>query len=794
MELAVFQVFGLLDIILLTIVYFSKKRIDNYENKIYKNIIILNIIGQLLHILCYFSINYMDVFPIINTIITKSYLAYLMVWLLLNVSYILVITQMEDYHDAETKKKIFKKIMFFFWTMALISIIILVTLPISYNNDIRGIYTYDSAVDFVYAMSIVYITICMVVILMNLRKIKSKKFLPIFLFIFIGGAAMIIQKFNPQLLLMTSIETFITFLMYFTIENPDMKLIGELNLAKDHAEKANHAKSDFLSSMSHEIRTPLNAIVGFSECIVNAKDLESAQNDAKDIVMASKNLLEIVNGVLDISKIEANKMEIVETDYKPVEIFENLTKLMIPRIGEKTIELKTKFASDIPYMLHGDGGKVRQIITNILTNAVKYTEKGSITFEVNCVNNNNMTSLVISVEDTGRGIKPEKIDTLFTKFNRLDEDRNTTLEGTGLGLAITKSLSEMMGGKIVVQSKYGEGSKFTVYLQQQIKELCIPENLDKNSTLKENDNIVMGDTDYSNKKALVVDDNKINLKVASRLLKNLNINVEESESGFDCLEKILSGNKYDIIFMDDMMPKMSGVETFAKLKENKNFNIPTIALTANAISGEKEKYLNLGFNDYLSKPIDKNELNRILSVYLSIDNNNNKIIDFGPLPKEIFEINNEGINANIKEENNPNEAKEIFDMSSNLENTVEINLAYKNKEYLINKHIDVEHGIELLGDIEIYNETMNSFLEENSLRIERMILSKNSSDMKNYSIDAHALKSDSKYLGFNNLAEMALEHEIKSKANDVKFIIDNFDSLNDEINKVVKYCKKYLGK
>lgn len=266
--------------------------------------------------------------------------------------------------------------------------------------------------------------------------------------------------------------------MYFTIENPDVKMIKELNIAKDQADKANRAKTEFLSNMSHEIRTPLNAIVGFSELMIDNENLPAETKEhAKDIVDASHNLLEIVNGILDISKIEANKMEIINKQYNPREVFNSLAKLVSPRIGEKPIEFKTVFSPDLPGVLNGDVGKVKQIVLNLLTNACKYTDKGEIIFNINCVNRieEHTCLLYISVKDTGRGIKQQDMNKLFQKFERIDEDKNTTVEGTGLGLAITKSLTEMMGGRINAVSKYEEGSTFRVYLEQEIVSMEIPE-------------------------------------------------------------------------------------------------------------------------------------------------------------------------------------------------------------------------------------------------------------------------------------------------------------------------------
>ena len=321
--------------------------------------------------------------------------------------------------------------------------------------------------------------------------------------------------------------------------------------------------------------------------------------------MASNNLLEIVNGILDISKIEAGKLEMIETNYNPKEIFDDIIKLIKPRIGDKSIELKINISKELPSILYGDSGKIREIIINILTNACKYTDTGWIEFRVDCKNTKNICHLIISIEDTGRGIETDKIDKLFTKFNRLEEDKNTTLEGTGLGLAITKNLVEMLNGKITVQSQYQKGSKFTVTISQKIISLT-PLNEFQQPLLKNELK------DYSNAKVLIVDDNNLNLKVASRILKNYNIVPDTCNSGKECLEKTKT-TTYDLIFLDDMMPNMSGVETLQELQRNKDFKTPVIALTANAINGMREKYLKLGFNEYLAKPINKEELERILN-------------------------------------------------------------------------------------------------------------------------------------------------------------------------------------
>jgi len=599
-----FTVCSLFFSILLTVIYFSKKRLPLIENKIYSILIVSNLVGTIIHILCGIVTPMADG-DFSSMVFSKLYLGYLLTWVIIFTIYVFVISKNKEKTNKIDLKKYYYKVFLYFTIIYLIFLTMIFLLDIRIYNSNGIVYTYGPSVNCIYVFSFTCAFIMLVCMLCNLKNIISKKYLPIFSYMALSGVVGMIQFLHPELLLATAMETFITFLMYFTIENPDMKMIEQLNVAKTTAEKANRAKSDFLSSMSHEIRTPLNAIVGFSECIKSSDNLDEAKDNANDVITASQTLLEIVNGILDISKIESGKLELVQTDYDTKKLFKEVEKLIIARIGDKQLDFKVNIAEDIPNALYGDHFNIKKILINLLTNAVKYTDSGYVNLSVKCVKNNEVCRLIISVKDSGRGIKKENIDKLFTKFNRLDEDKNTTIEGTGLGLAITKQLVDMMGGKIVVNSVYGEGSEFSVAIDQKISNKVFEEEIEEVEFI-----------DLSGKKILLVDDNKLNLKVAVKLLMPYHAIIEVCESGFECIDKINAGNSYDLILMDDMMPKLRGPEVLNKLKENPNFNTPVIALTANAINGIKEQYINMGFNDYLAKPIAKEDLNDILSRFL----------------------------------------------------------------------------------------------------------------------------------------------------------------------------------
>jgi len=588
--------------LLLLCVYFCKKRINLIENNLYSKMIIYifidSILVSILQIMAIDGIT--DIEFIFVEILNKLDFIFLILFVKNLFLYTVLIT-------IPKVKENYKKFFRTFTILDIIGILIMLTQSVELINNNNNYSISGYATNIAYMMCAFYILSAFFIVIFNINK-TDKRHIPVFCFIGIIIFLIIIFKVNPYLIVISITLTFINFIMYFTIENPDMRLIAQLNEARDQAEKANSAKSEFLSSMSHEIRTPLNAIVGFSQALKEEDIPESSKSEVDDIIMASQNLLEIVNGILDISKIEANKIEIINVDYNFKKVFDELIVLTKARLGEKPIDFRISYDASIPNTLNGDYSRIKQVALNLLTNAVKYTDEGYIEFRVSSIKKDNVCRLIISVEDSGIGIKQENISKLFSKFERFDEERNITIEGTGLGLAITKKLVDLMNGKIVVQSIYGQGSKFTVAIDQLIAE-------DQVEVLElEEEKLTI---DLSSKKILIVDDNRVNLKVASRLLKDYQVETEEVSSGDECITKIRSGKTYDLILMDDMMPRMSGVETLKHLKELEDFNIPTVALTANAISGMREKYLSEGFDDYLAKPIDKKELEKVLQKFLS---------------------------------------------------------------------------------------------------------------------------------------------------------------------------------
>ena len=809
-----FAMSSFLYIVLLIIAYFSKKRIKTEENRVYSLLIITNFIGVFLdNVSSQVGTLGLNPYSFLFMALTKIILLYFVTWLLLLVYYVLVIS----YPDSI--KKNLRKTFCLYVLFAFLQLM----LPLRFNIGDDYLYPEGPAVLYLYIFSSVVIAVMIILIIINIRKIEKKKFIPLFAFFVLGFIVIYIQYNNPSLILLTSAETFITFLMYFTIENPDVRLIEQLEVAREQADKANRAKTDFLSSMSHEIRTPLNAIVGFSDCIMDSETLGEAKENATDIINASQTLLEIVNGILDISKIEAGKIEIVNSRYNAPLVFEELAKLITPKMQEKGLDFTYKIAPDLPKALFGDHANIKKIVTNLLSNACKYTDKGFVHYEVNCINTKDVSKLIISVEDSGRGIKKDSIDKMFTKFQRLDEDRNTTIEGTGLGLAITKQLIELMGGKIIVHTVYGEGSKFTVVLNQKIEYGEV-----------ENTKRVKTTLDLTDIRILLVDDTPLNLKVTCKLLEKYNANhIVTCSNGFECIEKIQRGETYDLILLDDMMPKMSGVETLQKLKEMPGFHTPTVALTANAITGMREKYIKEGFDDYLAKPIEKDQLIQVVNQILGRSITEDIEINHESIQNEVPSIRGEVI-PNVEEYDAAEEERakrQVIPVEDNIEvilgdqldrnyheeeielketpleiqhieeipeeetayheDNNEVEVSYDRK-YLEEHGVDINTALELLGDMNMYNVTLQDFYRDVFEKWRKIEGYKEANNMSEYSVLVHSLKSDCKYLGFMKLADISYQHELKSKENDIEYVKEHFKELEDEYHKVIDIVKEYI--
>lgn len=399
----------------------------------------------------------------------------------------------------------------------------------------------------------------------------------------------------------------------------------KLSVAAEAANQANAAKSHFLSTMSHDIRTPMNAIIGMNEMILRDSRDEQILMYSESIRAAGNTLLGIINDILDFSKIEAGKMEIINVDYNFVSVLNDLVNMVQRKADEKGLQFKLEVDNNIPRIMHGDEIRIKQVITNILSNAVKYTKEGSVTFSISsskCEDDPECVILHVSVRDTGIGIKKEELDKLFVAFERIEEKRNRNIEGTGLGMAIAQNFLNLMGSKIQVDSEYGKGSVFSFDLKQKVVKWEPVGEFDAayKRFIRERKQYRV---QFLAPKAriLVVDDTEVNLKVFVSLLSRTKMQIDTADSGDTCIA-LFKRNFYDVIFLDHMMPDKDGIETIKEMKEctdTPNKKTPVICLTANAVSGMREMYINAGFDDYLTKPIDTDRLESMLLTYLPPD-------------------------------------------------------------------------------------------------------------------------------------------------------------------------------
>ena len=718
-------------IVFVAFVFFFSRRRHTYVHRLFSEIIILAAINLTFDGITVYTVNHLDVVnPVLNFIFHKVFLGSLISVVFVVFLYILTLVQTPG--AEKNLRPVWERLPFY------IGLVLVLVLPIEYVETDRGNYSMGPYAYAAYAVMAIYFLASVIFFIRTWRQMNSKKVQAIIFSLSFIGICLVLQAIIPTLLISGVGVTALVLAFFFTVESPDAHLVEQLQVEKEKADAANAAKSSFLANMSHEIRTPINAVLGFNEIIMRESTEPKIVSYAHNVENAGKTLLGIINDVLDFSKIEAGKMNLLERNYELSSLINDVVNMISFRVKAKDLKVIVNMNKNIPNMLYGDDMRIKQILLNIMNNAVKYTNEGSITLSVDYDNNEtvdtggyisldsfntseNYVNLKVSVADTGIGIKKEELEKLFAPFERIEESKNRSVEGTGLGMTIVKRLLSMMNSSLAVESEYGKGSTFSFSIKQRVI------NWKPVGTL-------VDDTQYTDAKPyresfhaptariLIVDDVKLNLIVISALLKPLQIQVDTAMSGREALD-LVQKKLYDIIFLDHRMPEMDGIETLAEMKKMKgsmNDGVPVIALTANAVSGAREEYIQAGFVNYLSKPVDMRHLEQALLDYL---------------PKSKIERVSLHVLSNVTEKSQPAADEEKLPM-------------------------DREQGIANCGSEELYRNVVEEFCstaEEYAQKIEQTL---GESDFKNYAIFVHSVKSSARTIGAVELAKMAASLEL----------------------------------
>ena len=568
--------------VLLTIMFFSKKRIQTLENKIYSYLIISNLVGVVLGVSCYTSILHRDAFPILNDFISKALLIYYLTWISFFTAYTFVISYSKKESDKESKEKYFKNIFNILTVIYVVIAILVFILPLNYFSKGTIAYSFGPSANLLYILIPVYICICLIEMLKNFKEIKNKKYLPLFAFIIIGTVVMIIQKLNPGLLLMTSMETFVTFLMYFTIENPDIKMIEELTKTKSLVEKNNNDKSIFIFNTTQQIRHPLNMIEQRTEQLLEDELNDDEKEKVIDIRNAQQRIAYILRGVMDVSTIDAKNIKIVKNQYKVANLLTEVTLRSKQEATEKGLEFRTNFDEAIPEMLYGDSIRLKQIINALISNAIKYTKEGFVELNVNSIVSFDVCRLVVSVKDSGIGVNAEDINKLFQ--SKTDEnDISDKVDESNVTLDVAKKMVNLIGGTITVRSEKNKGSEFTLIVDQKIA-----------SSNDKIDNIINEYKKTEDKiKILLVDDNEEERTLLAKKLGGIS-KLTIAKNGEESLKRIRNKEKYDVLLIKESMEKLDAYQTIKKAKALEFVPDKIIVLADN--KEEEEKLTINGYN------------------------------------------------------------------------------------------------------------------------------------------------------------------------------------------------------
>lgn len=578
-------------IALLNIVFFKKERFNTLENKIYSYLILTSLFGTVIGVPCYYFMKYRELFGVFNVITSKAYLVYLVMWLMIFTLYILLITVKNI-----DKNKLIKNI-FIITGILLVGVVLL---PLYYYSDDTLVYSYGPSTNLMYVISSIFILIVIGCMIKNFKSLRQKKFIPITAFLVVGTVIMIIQKMNPGLLLLTFGEAFITFLMYFTIENPDVKQINEMARNNEIVEQTYIDKSNFLFEMTGEVREPLNNIRKLCDVIQNEKDVDVIKSNVKYINNSIRQLDFIVNNVLNVSSLDVQKVKFLNNRYNLKMIYDDLVKRVEPSVNSN-VEFRSSIPNKVPY-LYGDNIKIKQVLYSILMNAVKKTEKGFIEFNVNTIEKYDVCRVIFTISDSGVGIGIDKINEILSVTGELNKDDIVNLEKSEFNIELCQKIIKSLGGNLLIKSKLDKGTEVILTLDQKIYREKEEKTFNYESAV-------------TTKKVLLVNQDKDITNVFKKIYKESDINISYLLYGMDAVDRIKSGKKYDYIIIEDDMRVISGYETLKRLKTIDNFSIPCIVILNSSKNKIKEHYLKDGFSDYILTDDLRNEIKRIIEKY-----------------------------------------------------------------------------------------------------------------------------------------------------------------------------------
>ena len=583
---------------LLMTVYFRKKVFKSKENKVYSILVVVSFFELIVELILDFVGPMYKEIPNVSYFVARLFSFGVELWITILLCYVLFVC-------LSIKKK--ERYIPVVRNIAIVLMIIFTTLnfilPLNFKYDGYIAYTYGPSVNIIYLSAFVYSFIGIIALIRNIKNIKDKRFFPILIFLIVGGIASYIQYMNPGLLLATPIHAFITFLMYFTIENPDVKMIEEYHKAKEISDNANEDKTMFLYNMTNDIRLITKDINYNTDAAINEMSNKKVDKDlVNDYLRAIKEntarFTTMTNEILDVDSIDSASIKVYDDKYNIKLLLKKIVTLYSDECSKKGLTFRSDIASDLPEYLYGDNLGLKNVLTSILDNSIKYTKEGYIELNVNTIIKNNIVRLIITIEDSGIGISPDEMDNIFYK-------RKEEIDGSNMksNLFTARKLITLMGGTIIPSSNYGNGTTMKIVLDQKIVE-------------EANEKYTKYESVYDEKKILLVDDNISTEKIISKLIRDTNIKLDYVSLGKEALDKIRGKEKYDLILLDEVMDPLDGVTVMKKFKDIRNFKTNVILLTRNNEYEYNEEYLKYGFSGYLLKPISKDKLFEIIDKYL----------------------------------------------------------------------------------------------------------------------------------------------------------------------------------